>query len=247
MPDERFVGAYVRTATLEDLDEIAAMKQRAFISSPVQTFFSGAKAPLTIHPKDAKRRAHQTKYIEFVLRKSWSLGLRITVVAVPATDGPARIAGAAIWLPPGHRKPPSLISSLRMGLLSVWMNWGIGVMARISDLTQPIKHALSDGYVERKLPGTPENSWCLQLVGVDPEFQGQGYLSMLLREAFEHAPNAVFTLVANTPHARDVYKHFGFEVIREVTVGKGKVDALGVVSSGTAATGFPMYPMIKVS
>jgi hypothetical protein len=44
MPDERFVGAHVRTATLEDLDEIAAMKQRAFISSPVQTFFSGAKA-----------------------------------------------------------------------------------------------------------------------------------------------------------------------------------------------------------
>ncbi|KAJ7826250.1 hypothetical protein B0H13DRAFT_2121301, partial [Mycena leptocephala] len=230
MPDERFVGAYVRTATLEDLDEIAGMKQRAFISSPVQTFFSGAKAvTLDYPPKDAKRRGHQTKYIEFVLRKSWSLGLRITVVAVPATD-----------------ESPSLISSLRMGLLSVWMNWGIGVMARISDLTQPIKHALRDGYAERKLPGTPQNSWCLQLVGVDPEFQGQGYLSMLLREAFEHAPNAVFTLVANTPHARDVYKHFGFEVVREVTVGKGKVDALGLASSGAAATGFPMYPMIKV-
>jgi hypothetical protein len=91
----------------------------------------------------------------------------------------------------------------------------------------------------------------------------KGYLSMLLREAFEHAPNAVFTLVANTQHARDVYKHFGFEVkaatapvsstsymyfkvVREVTVGKGKVDALGLASSGAAATGFPMYPMIKV-
>jgi hypothetical protein len=85
---------------------------------------------------------------------------------------------------------------------------------------------------------------------------------MLLEEAFQHAPDAVFTLEANTPRARDVYKRYGFEVIHpflfpikilrvaqvvgEVTIGKGKVDELGVASSGTAATGFPMYPMIKV-
>jgi hypothetical protein len=37
-------GAYVRTATVYDLDELAAMTQRAFISSPPQTFFSGATA-----------------------------------------------------------------------------------------------------------------------------------------------------------------------------------------------------------
>jgi len=37
-------------------------------------------------------------------------------------------------------------------------------------------------------------------------------MGMLLREAFENAPGIVFTLEANSPAARDVYKRFGFEV-----------------------------------
>jgi hypothetical protein len=35
-------GAYVRTTTVDDLDELGAMTQRAFISSSPQMFFSGA-------------------------------------------------------------------------------------------------------------------------------------------------------------------------------------------------------------
>jgi hypothetical protein len=34
--------AYVRVASVADLEELAAMNQRAFISSPLQTYFSGA-------------------------------------------------------------------------------------------------------------------------------------------------------------------------------------------------------------
>ena len=89
-------------------------------------------------------------------------------------------------------------------------------------------------------------------------------MSTLLWEAFNHAPNAVFTLEATTPRSRDVYKHHRFEVcpdslsllslmcmttrqvVREVVVGKGKANALGLKSSGDAATGFPFYPMIKM-
>ncbi|KAJ7465793.1 hypothetical protein B0H11DRAFT_1870053 [Mycena galericulata] len=250
MPDEEVAeisGAHVRIASLEEIDEVAVMMQKAFISSPVQAYFSNAKAPLTTQTKDAKRRAHQTKYIRFLIRRSLSLGGRLTVVIAATENRPARIAGAAIWRPPGYKKPLSLFTSFRMGLLSVIMGWGTGVMARMSDFAHPIEHALDQGYAERKLPGTPEDaSWYLQLTGVDPEFQGKGFLSMLLQEAFQHAPSAVFTLEANTPRARDVYKRYGFEVVGEVIIGEGKVDALGVASSGAAATGFPMYPMIKV-
>jgi hypothetical protein len=35
-------GAYVRTAAVDDLDELGAITRRAFISSPPQMFFSGA-------------------------------------------------------------------------------------------------------------------------------------------------------------------------------------------------------------
>ncbi|KAJ7219011.1 hypothetical protein B0H12DRAFT_1224347 [Mycena haematopus] len=71
-------------------------------------------------------------------------------------------------------------------------------------------------------------------------------MSMLLQEAFRHAPSATFTLEATTSRSRDVYKHYAFEVIEEVVVGKGKVDPLGVTASGDAATGFPIYPTIRV-
>ncbi|KAJ7191864.1 hypothetical protein GGX14DRAFT_480875 [Mycena pura] len=253
MPSDAPPRAHIRVATVADLDELAAMNQRAFLSSPPQSYFSGANAPLTTDRKDEKRRNNQTTFLRFLIRRSWSLGARITVVVIPGIgeSGTDRIIAATIWRPPvtGDSKPPSMLSALWMGLFSVLMNWGIGAMTRISDLVQSSEHVLGDGYAERKLPGTPEDSWYLQLAGVDPDFQGKGYMSMLLQEAFRNAPNATFTLEATTPRARDVYKHYAFDVtqvVREVVVGKGKVDALGVNASGDAATGFPIYPMIKV-
>ncbi|KAJ7278293.1 hypothetical protein C8J57DRAFT_1306389 [Mycena rebaudengoi] len=242
-------SASVRIATVADLDELATMNQRAFIESPPQTYFSGANAPLTTDKKDAKRRADQTKFLKFLIRRSWSLGARITVVVVPTgKDGDEKIIGSTIWRPPinGNSKSPSMLSSLRMGMFSVLVSWGVGAIARISDLIQSSEHVLSDGYKGRKLAGTPDDSWYLQLAGVDPEFQGKGCMTILLQEAFKNAPDATFTLEATTPRSREVYKHFGFEVVNEVTVGKGKVNAHGLVSSGDSATGFPIYPMIKV-
>lgn len=39
-----------------------------------------------------------------------------------------------------------------------------------------------------------------------------GFLSMLVREGFAHAPDATFYLEASTPKARDRYQHLGFNV-----------------------------------
>ncbi|KAJ7620100.1 acyl-CoA N-acyltransferase [Roridomyces roridus] len=241
---------HIRVATVTDLDELAALNQRAFIASPPQTFFSQANTPLTTDSKDASRRNNQTKFLRFLIRRSWSLGARITVVVLSGgANGADKIIASAIWRPPitGGKKSPSTFSALRMGLLSVLMGWGLGSLTRISELVQSSEHVLEEGYALHKLPGSPDDSWYLQVAAVDPEFQGKGYMSMLLREGFKHAPNAVFTLEATTPRARDIYEHHGFQVVRDVIVGAGKVDAGGVNASGDAATGFPMYPMIKLS
>ncbi|KAJ7776100.1 hypothetical protein B0H16DRAFT_1302442, partial [Mycena metata] len=199
---------------------------------------------------DEKKRNNQTQFLKFLIRRSWSLGARITVVVIPGgKNGTERIVGATIWRPPitGDNKSPSMLSALRMGLFSVLVNWGMSAMTRISDLVDSSKHVLGDGYADRKLPGTPDDSWYLQLAGVDPDFQGRGYMSMLLQEAFRHDPNAPFTLEATTPRSQYMYKHYGFEVVKKIMMGKGKVDALGVNASGDAGTGFPIYPMIKVA
>ncbi|KAJ7315427.1 hypothetical protein DFH08DRAFT_972124 [Mycena albidolilacea] len=176
-------GAHVRTATVDDLDELGATTQRAFISSPPQMFFSGATRCVPgfwlAALLDAKRRAQQIYFLKFLIRESWSLEARITVVVVPATDNrdSGKIVAAPISQgprPPGAKKSgPSLFSALRMCLSSVLINLGVEVMTRISELIQSSEHVLREGYAELKPPGTPDDAWYLQLAGVDPEFQGK--------------------------------------------------------------------------
>ncbi|KAL0569792.1 hypothetical protein V5O48_012171 [Marasmius crinis-equi] len=197
----------IRLATVKDLEELALMNQRAFISSPPQTFLARLNAPLTTEIKDKAYRENQAEFLKFFIRRSWSLNARITVVVLTVKDGREKIVASAIWRPPiapGAPNAPSTISALRMGLFTVLRRWGFGVM-------------------------------------------GARYMSMLLREGFAHAQGATFTLEATTPGSRDVYQHFGFEVVREVIVAKGKVDTKGVLApkDSAAATGFPIYPMIK--
>ena len=43
-------------------------------------------------------------------------------------------------------------------------------------------------------------------------FFSKGWMSALVREAFAHSPEGVFTLEATTPESRDQYAHLGFEV-----------------------------------
>lgn len=49
-------------------------------------------------------------------------------------------------------------------------------------------------------------------------------------------------LEATSSHARDVYKHFGFEIIEEVHVGKGEVDRSGHREEG--GEGVSMWVMV---
>lgn len=82
-----------------------------------------------------------------------------------------------------------------------------------------------------------DDTWYLQMVGTDPEYQGrgvfstfepnqmvfhvnphinissifEGLMSLLVRDAFAYDPQSTFTLEATTAKSRDQYKHLGFE------------------------------------
>jgi hypothetical protein len=43
-------------------------------------------------------------------------------------------------------------------------------------------------------------------------FFWEGLMSKLIREAFAHSPEGIFTLEATTSKSRDQYAHLGFEV-----------------------------------
>ncbi|KAF9022624.1 hypothetical protein BDZ89DRAFT_1137249 [Hymenopellis radicata] len=174
----------------------------------------------------------------------------------PTENEKERIAASAIWRPPitAEHKPPSMVAALRLGLIPVLAAWGYGALKRITELIHASESSLDKGFEARQLQGTPDDAY----------FQGKGFMSKLIREAFGHTPDAIFTLESTTPYSRGRYEHFGFQasftsmvmcifaylifsfqVVEEVIVGKGKADSGGVVASREAATGFTIYPMIK--
>ncbi|KAL0570279.1 hypothetical protein V5O48_011690 [Marasmius crinis-equi] len=252
----------IRVATVEDLEDLAAMNQRAFINSPTQTFLAGLRAvntlsplphnssdvshyqPLTTEISDKAAREIQTVFIKFLIRRSWSLNARFTVLVVPGNDGKEKIVASTIWpppIPPVAPKAPSTLSAIRMGLFSVLKYWGFGVMGASTRTGYgfPVNSTFLPSSISPSLFSQATTFWnmitkrriCLErrttLGTSNLQELTQRLMSSLLREAFEHAPGATFTLEATTPASRDVYQHFGFEVVCELIVTKGKVDARG--------------------
>lgn len=95
----------------------------------------------------------------------------------------------------------------------------------------------------------------------------QGIMSLIVREAFEHAPHATYILEGTTTKSRDQYIHLGFEVLLRfsfilpenlnvkflgyknltpIKFGAGKADARGIAASGKDAVGVEIWGMAKV-
>ena len=118
------------------------------------------------------------------------------------------LEGVAAWLPPG-RAPFGgwqLIHSVPPATLFRFGRQGASRMRAYSQYVDKL---------HRKL--VPYQHWYLQIIGVDPAYQGQGFSSRLVRPMLEridreHLPCFVET---NTERNVTIYRQFGFEVISE--------------------------------
>ena len=63
----------------------------------------------------------------------------------------------------------------------------------------------------------PYPHWYLQIIGVDPAYQGQGFSSRLLRPVLERIDRERMPcfLETNTEKNVAIYRRFGFEVVSE--------------------------------
>ena len=86
--------------------------------------------------------------------------------------------------------------------------------------------------------------WYLRQVGVDPQFQGQGYGSLLLRPALEACDRAGVPafLEATSTANRRLYERFGFE-----TVGELQLEDSPTLWSMTRSAREPLYEGPAVS
>ncbi len=62
--------------------------------------------------------------------------------------------------------------------------------------------------------------WYLDPLGVEPEFQGKGYASILLKAMFARVEkeNLPIYLETNTQKNVTIYEHFGFQILEDTTL-----------------------------
>ncbi|ETW83515.1 hypothetical protein HETIRDRAFT_417404 [Heterobasidion irregulare TC 32-1] len=245
--------AYVRTADPNELPTLARLLRRAFINDPMMNYIANLEEPLSNDTETPGRR-NLEDFQRMVLTAAMYSGGRITVVVIPklsdddATVYQDKIVAVAIWMPPhiriGLNHPWTL---LRSGLLrTVWRSGWTGARRAGFEYPNQVEKVFTEIYKRRGPNETEHDAWYLQIIATDPEEQGKGYMSRLVREAFAHAPDDVtFVLEATTPKSRDQYAHLGFQPEGPIPIGKGYADINGYRTSGEDATGFDLYAMVK--
>jgi ribosomal protein S18 acetylase RimI-like enzyme len=183
----------VRRAGRGEIPEMAATLARAFAHDPFYSFLAG----------DAPERNQR-------MRDGWSGILRFGSAHLAETYTTDDHAGVALWIPPGHGGP-SIVDSLRMmpaiGRLAGWR--------RLPKVTSAI------GALEaRHRHHAPQPHFYLSALGVEPERQGEGVGTALMKPVLERCQADGIPAYLETATARNVllYERLGFVVVEELTL-----------------------------
>ncbi len=182
-----------------DVEAAANMFSRAFYNDP----FSLYAFP------DLKERDLKLPYMN---QFSLCYGLRYGVAYTTSE----RYEGGAIWIPPG-KVGMSIFGFLLSGSLIPIVKMGIGTELKMLPL---------DKFMEEKHKKlAPFPHWYLALLGVDPQYQKQGYAGKLLRPMLEKfdADNVPCYLETDSEKNYLMYQHFGFEIIDEFVLPKAGI------------------------
>lgn len=124
--------------------------------------------------------------------------------------------GGAIWMPPGKAK---------LSILGFLLSGGIIPIIKMG-LKAELKMLPLDKFMEEKHKKlAPFPHWYLALLGVDPQYQKQGFAGKLMRpmlEKFDHE-NIPCYLETDSEKNYLMYQHFGFEIIDEFILPKADI------------------------
>ena len=184
----------VRLAIASDIGEMAAVLARAFVHDPFYSYLAG----------DAPERNQR-------MRDGWAGILRHTSDGLSTTYTTDDHAGVALWHPPGYRGA-TFIGSLRL-LPSVARL--AGGLRRLREVSGAV-----DALEERRRHHAPSPHFYLSALGVEPERQGEGIGTALMRPVLERADREAATAYLETATARNVllYERVGFAVVEELTL-----------------------------
>jgi ribosomal protein S18 acetylase RimI-like enzyme len=191
---EDVTGLEIRTAGEAQAREAADVLARAFSRDPVCSW---------IFPAEGSRTWRLRRLFLTELRHS---SLRHGAVELAWTDG--RIAGAALWIPPGAW-PSAMGPSALPALLSA-VGRRLGTAARY------------ESSATRAHP-REQPHWYLAYIGVDPSRQGRGVGSALLRSRLENPEEPAGPAYTESSNLRNVplYERFGFQVTGALDLPEG--------------------------
>jgi len=197
--------------TLKERDAAAAVLGRAFTEYELLRYY---------FPDKTQRRA--------VADTFGFIALSICLKYGEVYASSEKLEGVAAWLPPGKAFFGGLqiIRSVPLSILFRFARQGAGRMWAYGRYIDNL---------HRKL--IPYPHWYLQIIGVDPAYQGQGFSSRLLRPVLERIDRERMPcfLETNTDKNVTIYRRFGFEVVSEDKI------------PGTEVTSFAMLRKVQTT
>ena len=185
--------------TKAQIKPAAEMLTRAFQDNPSTIY----------HFPDVSERKYKPSYFfQFVIRYALLYG------EVYSTS--PNLEGVAMWLPSEKvRMTPWRV--IRSGFLSTTLKLGRKTASQLGSLGNYIssihkRHA-------------PFKHWYLDGLGVDPDYQGKGYASTLLKAMFARIDKERLPCYLETQDEKNlpIYQHYGFKVVEESIVPNTKV------------------------
>ena len=184
----------------KDLNKASRVTTRAFHNDPLIRL---------VYPNDDERRRYSPYLWKYLLLD----GIRYGEVYSPTS----KIEGTAKWLPPG-KEHMGIWRSLRSGALSMSRMVSKQKDERVLSIRKIAE--ITNQVIELHKTLVTEPHWYLANIGIDPEHQGKGYGSKLIKPMLKRIENEGFPVFLETNFEENValYEHLGFEVIDERTV-----------------------------
>ncbi|WP_460568274.1 GNAT family N-acetyltransferase [Humibacter soli] len=183
----------IRAATLADAAAIAEMMSRAFHDDPVMRW---------VVPHAAGRPRRLRRLYEAIVRHE---GIPMGATDVAVREGV--VVGAAVWRPPRRRMTP-----WRAVPFALSCGWTLG-----TDIPRMTAMGRS---VFREHPREPH--WYLQLLAVDPEAQGSGAGTELVRRGLERVDrDGTVAYLETTQGNLAFYERLGFPAVGEIAMPRG--------------------------
>ena len=179
------------------IDNAGEVLGRAFHDDPLFTYYV---------PDDTKRAR--------LLPWSMAAGVRYGRLYGEVYTTAEPVAGIAVWLAPGN-SDMSLLRMLRVGMILAPLRLGLRAFSRFLN---------AGNYFETlHKRSVPTQHWYMLFLGVDPQRQGRGVGSALLRPMLARVDEQRMPCYLETSEANNVqfWETHGFEVAAEGDVPKG--------------------------